>query len=130
MPAKPKTEDPPETEQSEDSPDLEEKIRKVLGETLGSLFDSGKADVEDTAEKPEKKPKEEAKPITLRDVEEAAARMIREAQDKLHKSSAPSDDKAKGEGQAVPIAPAPPPEAETPPQVGTLAKLQKALWGS
>lgn len=101
-----------ETEGSEDS--IVETVRKVVGETLGGLFDSGKADVVDTAEKPAKA---EGKGLTLRDVEETAARMIREAQDAIKPKSkaAPEPEKAK------------PSEPEKAPEKRNI--LRELLWG-
>lgn len=107
----------PETdEEPEDRESIVETVRSVLGETLGSLFESGKADVVDTAEKA---PAKAEKALTLRDVEETAARMIREAQDAIkpkgRKTEEPPEEKK-----------APPPQ-ETPPERRNF--LRDFLWG-
>jgi hypothetical protein len=100
--AKPAEETPP-ADAEEKAPISLEDVRNVIGEALGSLFDSGKADVVDTAEKADDVAPEE-KPATIRQVEEIAARMMRSAQDGI-KKKAPEKAETK--------APAP---AETPPQ--------------
>lgn len=112
----------PETDETTGDDDDEresivETVRSVLGETLGSLFESGKADVVDTAEKKDT-PKAE-KSLTLRDVEETAARMIREAQDAIK----PKGKKAEDEPAPEKKAPAP----EAPPERRNW--LRDFFWG-
>lgn len=102
---------------------LVDKIREVVGETIGALFDSGKADVEDGAEKRVAEPASSGRRLTLTDIEEASARAMRKALDELHgKSKEPPD--AGGDGSSAPPSPAPP---ETTP--ATPSTWREKLWG-
>ncbi|MDA8311036.1 MAG: hypothetical protein M0Z46_10580 [Actinomycetota bacterium] len=84
---------------------LVETIRSVVSETLGELFGTGKADVEDKAEGGAKAAGDpEARTWTPREIQEAAAAEMRRVQDELRAKAkakpkpAPAKAESKAEG--------------------------------
>lgn len=112
---------PPATEPEGEG--LVETIRSVVGEALGELFDSGKADVAEGGAKAEKADK----PLTAADVQRIAAEEMGKAQDALRaKRAAKSQAAAKPspQGGAAPTAAAPAPHVR-----GWWERLQHGIWG-
>lgn len=99
-------------EVEQETQDILSMVRSEIANVFGSLLDSGKADIVDTADIEEPA----APSLTIKDIEAAAARAIRKAQD---------DMKAKAPAKKVEKESPPPPE-KPPAQVGGLRKF---FWG-
>lgn len=131
---------PPEGDQGGEDEGLVETIRSVVSETLGDLFGTGKADVEDKAEgapKPAGDP--EARTWTPREIQEFAAAEMRRVQDELkakRKATAPRRQEQPGAGDTAPgtAAGGGASDAASPPATETKPTSPKSwrnrLWGT
>jgi hypothetical protein len=106
---------PPEGPSSES---LVETVRSVVGEALGDLFSSGKADVAEGVKAPEKAAE---KTLTAADVQRLARDEMSRAQEELRAK------RAKKAPAAQPAAPEKPPPA--PAVRGFWEKIQHGIWG-
>ena len=117
---------------------LVETIRSVVSETLGELFGSGKADVEDKAETTPTG-ESEARTWTPREIQEFAAAEMRRVQDELkakRKATAPRRQEQPGAGDTAPGTAAgggasnaaSPPATETKPT--SPKSWRNRLWGT
>ena len=103
---------------------LVETIRSVVSETLGELFGSGKADVEDKAETTPTG-ESEARTWTPREIQEAAAAEMRRVQDEMRaKAKAKPKPAPAASSEGASAAPAPPPAPSNP------KSWRNKLWGT
>lgn len=106
------------TETDEPEEGLDEKIRRVIGETLGSLFDSGKADVHDDDDDEPPKKGEKSEPSDIGALVKREVAKLRRAEEREAKLAGHDKDiadlKAKSE------------QAPKPQQ----RRSTKLMWGS